>query len=186
MELMEEVVKSTPSRNPEGDDLFIIPTTSDEILAHAYLRFRADGLLDTIFTEGPPTLTWFLETYGKMHVLAAFCGKKLAGLGWINQLQDMGPAGIKGDCGMAFFPEASLKQKLVLGRQMIDWAFETLGLVGLFGTTPAPNRRALAYSRLLGFKLHGPIPNLSAWEGNPCAVYISAMTRTEWEQRRSV
>jgi len=136
-----------------------------------------------VFSEGETSLRWFLETYRDMHVVAGFDGKNLTGLGWLNKVLDMGPAGRKGDCGMAFFPEVSPWKKLKLGALFIDYAFEELGLVGLFGTTPEPNRRAVRYSKKLGFKLFGPIPALSAWEGKLCGAYISSMTRQEWLQK---
>jgi len=161
----------------------VVPANQDEVLAHAYLRFQADGLLPMVFSEGETSLRWFLETYRSMHVVAGMDGERLAGLGWLNKIIDMGTAGWKADCGMAFFPEISPWSKVRLGELFIDCAFEELNLQGLFGTTPEPNRRALRYAKKLGFQLHGPIPAMSAWEGKICAAYISSMTRQQWLQK---
>jgi hypothetical protein len=177
-------VKGWAELNPTA--LTIVPTNLDEILAHAYLRFRGDGLLQDIFSEGETTLTWFLQTYSQMAVVGAFRGESLAGLGWITKVLDMGPAGRKAEVGMAFFPEVAFAEKLELGRMMIAWAFETQNLGGLYGTTPAPHSKALAYAKLLGFELFGPIPGLSAWRGERCGAYVSAMTKERWEQRRAL
>ena len=180
----EILVKAKPETISTA--LSIVPTNCDEILAHAFLRFRADGLLADIFSEGEATLTWFLQTYGQMAVVAAFKGESLAGLGWITKILDMGSAGRKAEVGMAFFPEISLSEKLQLGRLMIDWAFDTQELGGIYGTTPAPHSKALAYAKLLGFELFGPVPGLSAWRGERCGAYLSAMTKERWQERRAL
>jgi hypothetical protein len=177
-----------PVKGPEeiiSEPLSILATNHDEILAYAYMRFRKEGLLPDIFSEGETTLTWFLQTYSQMAVVAAFRGKAVAGMGWITKVLDMGPAGRKAEVGMAFFPEVTFAEKLELGQKMIAWAFETQNLGGLYGTTPAPHSKALAYAKLLGFELFGPIPGLSAWRGERCGAYVSAMTKERWEQRRA-
>jgi hypothetical protein len=185
MEVLEQSVKGCGQRKLQGEPLSVVPTNQDEILAHAYLRFKADGLLPDIFPEGETTLTWFLQLFAQRPVLVAYQGERLAGLGWMNTIVDMGTAGRKGECAMAFFPEIPFAEKLGLGRLMIDWAFENLNLTTLFGITPAPHKRALTFARLLWFDLYGPIPGLSAWRGRNSAAYTSVMSRAQWESRRA-
>jgi hypothetical protein len=186
MDVLEKLVK--PTERIDGalrrGNLVVQPSASDVILAHAYLRFRADGQLEQIFSEGIPSLTWFLQHYGQAQVLSCFIEESsrmdLVGLGWLNTLTEAGPQNRKADCGMAFF-RGVRHEKMMFGQMMLEWAFEDAGLSVLYGTTPAPHRRALMFSQMLGFKLIGPLPEYTLWEGQPCAAWISCLTKEQWQ-----
>ena len=68
------------------------------------------------------------------------------------------------------------------GRLMAEYSFRSLGATALFGSTPVKNRAAVLAAGRVGFELYGPVPNYTVWEGEPCAVMISALTKERWER----
>ena len=165
---------------------------TEELLATAYLRYRAEDLLKIIFYEGEPSLTWFLDwsTRPTNHYLGGFMRPGLdkdplfVGMGWFCQETNLNEGElIKSEVGMGFFRDYQRAGITVpVGRLMLDVAFERMGFDSLFGTTPVQNRAALAYARKLGFGLSGPIPDYTLWEGKPTGVMISHMTRAMWDE----
>ncbi len=171
-------------------DLIVAPALSAEMLAYAYMRFRQEDLLKFIFYEGQPGIRWFLEKYQELATLGCFEqvegqeNANLLGIGWLN-VQTSGEEVYMKRCemGMAFFRGVSPWKALEFDRIMIEWAFNHLGIAAMYGTTPEKNPTVLACLRRLGFEMFGPIPSYALWEKKPCGVFISAMTKEEWEER---
>jgi RimJ/RimL family protein N-acetyltransferase len=172
-------------------DLCCTERVSDELLAGSYLRYKAEGLLDKIFYEGTPSLTWFMTHFaesGKVEVLAVLReneDKKLEhlGLGWLNSRTSPGGVFDKMEVGFGFFrdyhqPELTTRAT----RLMIEYAFRALGISAMYAVTPAPNRAALIAERRIGFEMFGPIPHWTIWDREPCSVYMLAMTKDRWER----
>jgi hypothetical protein len=144
---------------------------------------KRTGVLDLVFYEGVPDLKWFLDemlvpgrTVGCWRVKPNGSGDCL-GMGLINKREIMGRYS-KAEIGFAFLPgRTTIHEKVKLGRGMIQYVFDEYGFDSLFGTTPVENKAAVAYSRRLGFKIHGPVPDFCIWKGELSGVYISQMSR---------
>lgn len=164
---------------------------SDELLAQSYLRFKKDGLLEQIFYEGVPSLTWFLEHFaksGKVEILAILRenqDKTLdhVCLGWLNARTSVGSVFDKMEVGFGFFRQYHRDPALIVSatRLMIEFAFRYLHIDAMFGTTPEKNLPAVRMAKRIGFEMHGPVSHFTAWDGAPCGVYISSMSRPRWE-----
>lgn len=185
-------------RDHQGKSLLVTPLVSEEMLAVAFLRFKAEGLLDRIFSEQQASLSWFIKHYSRDEISMLACLKEdLAtkqmspcGLAWIVNRTSVGnpPVFYKAECGEAFFRHTSPRETLEFGQMVVDWAFENCRILSLYGTTPEPNHVAVKYARRLGFNVHGPFPNYTAWvdesgQRGPCGAYISVMSRDQWHER---
>lgn len=172
-------------------DLYCTSQVSDELLAGSFLRFKEEGLSKYIWYEGQVSLTWFMEHFTKargVEVLAV--GKQnaggaveMVGLGWLNSKTSIGSVLTKFDVGWAAFKKwHDFSTTVRAGRLMAEYSFRSLGATALFGSTPVKNRAAVLAAGRVGFELYGPVPNYTVWEGEPCAVMISALTKERWER----
>jgi hypothetical protein len=167
----------------------VVPRPSDKMLAFAYLRFDREKLLDRIFYEGVPSLTWFLQKYQEIPCLACYrvTGKgqadiELFGLGWIGMQETLVSGWKKGEIGMAFFRKTDPRLVRDGSKLMLEYAFEGMGFDVLYGTTPEGNPAAIAHARRMGFEMHGPLEGYCTWQGVPCGAMLSVMTRERWRQ----
>jgi hypothetical protein len=170
-------------------DLRIIQLTDESLLAKAYLAMDRDGTLGTVFYQGKPTVSSFIKgcldpgtvTLGAFRLvddIAEFCG-----IGWVMNATRMNGL-IKAECGTCYFKKQSnRKNNVVFGRLMLQAFFENFDIDVIFGTTPEPNRLAIAYAQKLGFSMHGPIPDFATWNGELAPAWISHMNKTEWLER---
>jgi hypothetical protein len=162
-----------------------------KLLATAYLRLDFEKNLDLVYYEGVPSLLEFLKTCtAPEHIcLGGFVdhgkGWEFCGLSWVFDRQQLGTGHWKAETGFAFFRHcAKPSEKVRIGQLMVEALFETFNISSLFGTTPAPNRAALKYARAVGFNVCGPIPNFVSFEGALADVYISNLTKQEWQARK--
>lgn len=188
-------------RDHQGKSLLVTPLVSEEMLAVAFLRFKAEGLLDRIFSEQQASLSWFIKHYMRDEISMLACLKEdystkqmtPCGLAWIVNKTCVGstaaPVFYKAECGEAFFRHTSPRETLEFGQMVVDWAFENCGILSLYGTTPEPNVVAVKYARRLGFDVRGPFPDYTAWvdektgQRGPCGAFISVMSKQQWEAR---
>ncbi len=172
-------------------NLAAAPGLTEDLLATAYLRLKSEGQLETIYYEGTPSLMQFMRTSLEPETISfgAFVdrtgdGKTLdfAGIAWCFDRHDMANHEAKAEVGFAFFRHcATPRQKVDLGKLMVDVLFGRYALNYLFGTTPVENKLALRYVRELGFKTQGIINNFVYWEGAVSAAQISCAARSEWK-----
>src|SRR5262245_16494362 len=104
-------------RQPETTgDLLVSTTLSDDLLAEAYLRFKNEKTLETIYYEGVPSIVDFLlrATKPETICLGAFIDRReartrrsrefaFAGVAWVYDRQIMGNAMTKAEVGFGFF-----------------------------------------------------------------------------------
>jgi len=168
-------------------DLGMSVAMSDELLAMSYLRFRAEGSLESIYYEKVPTLTEFLQACAKptCACLGGFVDNNLAGVCWAFNYQEMGHLN-KAELGFGFFDAvATSRQKVELGRLAIDVIFTNFRVDVLTGITPEPNRAARRFTRACGFEMQSePVKNAIVWEGALASAYHSSLTRADWLARQ--
>lgn len=176
-----------------GDtELILTPYPTQSILAQAYLKVEAGGLLPVVFHEGVPDLAWFLARFSKEPTLACWAkvsyntsfnlNYQLAGLTWFNSITRVGGTDQrKAETGLFFFREFQHHGWTAIWSHMsTEWAFENLGIDAIFGLTPAPNRAAVRFVRSLGWNLYGPVPGYTSYDEKPCDAWLSAMTKSRW------
>jgi hypothetical protein len=196
---MQAVAEKSPDLDfPQGDgiercadgtyrdgELIVAPHPSESMLAFAFVRFEHEDLLRWIFYEGVPSARNFISYLMERETLACYRqrpdspGAELCGLGWLVLSDQLTNPFRKGEIGIGFFK--GQKDIRRFGEIMTTWAFDNLKVSAIYGTTPEPNRAALAYIRRLGFEMFGPVPNFCTWEGKPVAAWISAITKEKWE-----
>jgi len=168
-------------------DIRVVPRPSDKMLAFAYLRFDREKLLDRIFYEGVPSISWFLQKYAEIQCFACYrvTGNdqdeiELFGLGWVGAQETLANGWKKGEVGMAFFRKTEHRLTVDGSKLMLEYVFEELDFDVLYGTTPEQNPAAVAHARRLGFDIHGPVEGYCTWQGKPCGAMISSITRERW------
>jgi RimJ/RimL family protein N-acetyltransferase len=188
--VVAEVSKLTPTPTYSLETYSEI---GEDLVATAYLRLKAEGLLPIVFYQGPISLAGFLDWYRNptSKFLGCFARPdldksklELCGLGWIQSISTVG--GVKrGETGMVFFRNwQSHGYPREWTRQMLDFSFGPLGMDYLYGTTPEENVVAVRFSRQMGFRQFGPIPGYCNWNGQPSGAIISAMSKEEWRNGR--
>ena len=167
-------------------DLIVAPNPPKVVLAEAYLRFAKEDLLPQIFYEGVPDIDWFLETFSDPKSFTLGCYRAMGdslsmqGLGWVNHVTEK-PADnfVRAEVGIAFFRATRLRA-IRFGELMLTWIFENTPVDVIYGTTPEPNEKAWKYAERIGMKLVANIPWFTSWDGDPCGVWISHLTRKDW------
>lgn len=172
--------------------VLVAPVRNESLLARAYLKFEAEGLLDIIWHEGRWSLREFLEwaLAPNMVMLGAYNTEAslnqdlgLIGLGWVNSVVRY--AGFsKAEVGFGFFRRPSPFRKLAGVRLMLDSFFETYEVDYLFGMTPDQNPLAVRFARKAGFDAVATLPCYTAWEGSPANAVVLMLSRFAWESRR--
>jgi hypothetical protein len=169
--------------------LIVAPNLPEVVVAGAYLRFAKEDLLGQIFYEGIPSMVWFLNEFRKPDTHLLGCYQRvgdmadLRGLGWVNKITAGADGFRRAEVGIAFFRGTTLRS-VKFGGMMVDWIFENCKLDMIYGTTPVPNEPAWKYARALGMTLAGPVPNFTSWNGELCGVWISSLSRKDWQTMR--
>jgi RimJ/RimL family protein N-acetyltransferase len=169
-----------------GLELHVTNEVSDETLAAAYLRLRAEGLLDRFFHERTPGIVEFLRWCRNPDtvLLAAFLQRgaqaDLAGLGWLFNRDNLGPVQ-RGEVGVAFFRK-NRSVTSELSEMMLDYAFQDLGLTVAIAKTPSQNRSSLWFLRRVGFISEVRLPAFTLWKGQPSDLVVSHLTSERWEK----
>ena len=169
----------------------------EELLAVAYLRMQAEGLLQQMFWQAAPSLREFLDwchSPGTI-VIGAFIEiqrptldaapeVELAGLGWVHSVRVRNGARYA-DAGEVFWRKfQAMGCTLEMGRLMLDFAFQEVKVDALYGITPEKNIPAVRFMKHCGFQAFGPIPGLCCWNGQECGGYMSVLTRAAWEAKK--
>ena len=171
-----------------GGTLTIVQNPPEDWIAAAWLKFKEAGLLETIWHQGVPTLSWFLN-WCKAENCILYAGLfkpdnedvvHLCGLGWCVTITPIAEY-FKAEVGMAFLPEWQHHHiPAELAEMMIDDAFENQMIILMVGTTPVKNKLAARFIRKAGFKELCVIPHYATWQGEPCDTIISALTVEDW------
>lgn len=177
-----------------GLDLTVTVGISEEVAATAWMLMKAKDLLWRVYPQGVPSIGWFIEwTQKPAHtIFGAYVQSldaersELVGLGWACEPWDVGGIFRKAEMGMCFFSDhATPAMRIDLADMMIDLTFENDVADVLFGTTPVPNRAAIAFAKKLGFEMSGPIPHYTLWKGRPAAVMVSTLSREDYDRVRT-
>ncbi len=170
---------------------------SDDLLATAYLRFKQEGILETIYYERVPSLCEYLSQVMKPEHISIGCfvdrrgdGKfwDFMGVCWVFDRQELGNGQYKAETGFGFFKDAasSSLEKVQLAKLGIYATFSTFNIDVLFGTTPTENRAARRFARAVGFDMApAPIKNFISWEGALSDAWISSLTKKDWVARQT-
>ena len=183
-------IERLPGQVYRKGNLIVAPKPSDEMLAWAYMRLKREELLDRVFHEGCPSLTWCLEWFTQPNTAVLGCFKQvdgraeMRGLGWLNSFTVLHGKSDwrKAELGEAFFRGVGMHETEQFGRLMLTWAFDELKMDVLFGSTPEPNRAAVLFARRMGFKMIGVADGYGLWNGEPCGCWISVLTRQRFEE----
>lgn len=171
------------------DGLVVRPLIEEDLLAYLYLRLQQDGGLKHFCHENVPTVTEFIRLHAGTKALGCFEESTsggvpaLVGMGFADPIQLVRTkTGVlsKAETGMAFI--RGTKRTIDFGLMMLKWAFEELDLDVAYGTTPAPNKLALRFREKLGFRTVGEAPLYTVYDGEPCSVIISAVTREQFDE----
>jgi RimJ/RimL family protein N-acetyltransferase len=172
-------------------NVFVASDIGESLMASAYLRLESEGLLDTFFYAGIPSLSDFLGWMKRTdcRYLGGFVRSdvqpldvELAGIGYVWSIQGP-PGGRRADVGMAYFRKFQRTMvPLDLTRKMLDVCFEQLDLSVLYGISPEPNPLSWRFGERLGFTVTGPFPNYGQWHGKPAAARILYLEKSRWEE----
>ncbi len=179
-------------------DLAVSTSLTEDLIATAYLRLKAEGLLPLIYYEGIPLLSEHLR---RMAAPETIClgffadrakakrkagGVEFCGMAWVLQRELMGNGMTKAEVGFAFMRHtAHPEEKVALGKMMTQAFFDAYNVDILIGTQPVENKLALKFAERLGFTLSGPIKNYISWEGALSDVYVSSLTKADWRARQA-
>ena len=162
-------------------DLKIEPMPAEDTLARIYFRLKEENTWDQVFYEYDPTLSQFIKAFSDPQRAPLGCyGPDISGMIWLNRQETLRGDYRRGDTAMAFFRGQSIERLEAFTRMAIEWAFDHLKLDVIVGSTPAPNRAAVLFSKRMGFHVFGPIKDATVWNGKPCDVYMSSLSRDEW------
>jgi hypothetical protein len=156
------------------------PPASD-VIASLYLNLKAQGRMDDIFYSAPYDINTFMAwAKGVSIFYGVFKDNVVVGCGWVDVpvvMECESGRYRKAEIGFGFCNQCSVFQALQAGREMIEMTFDLYQIDYLFGTTPSPNKAALAYAKRLGFQLFGPIPNSCSFRGKLESTYISHISK---------
>jgi len=167
----------------------------DSVLATAYITLHQQGVLETFFQQGVPSVRGFLEMMdpAKRDTIACFLSRDettqpvFAGFSAITT-QDVGGEFRKAEVSMAYLKEYQTPPlTLAMSGAMIDATFEAdKDLAVMYGTIPVGNRPAILHAIRLGFKVSSPIDHYTLWMGKPSGVVITSLTRKAWSRNGSI
>lgn len=155
------------------------------------IMLRQD-LTDILFYENRPEKEWFLKTYSAPEVTTFGCFIKsgldpdvrLAGICRVMPWP-MGSNLWKGEVALLFFKEYQhRKYTIPFCRMMLEHTFDNYVFRSLFGTTPIPNRAMVRFMKAIGFK-GTELPAFTTWKGEECGVFLSWMTKGNWQDLRT-
>ena len=176
--------------------LFVKPNIGDDMIAVAYLRMKAEGLIPVIFYEGDPGLRWFLDWFHRTDTVCYGCflsprvdtgenQTQLCGLLWVDTIITLASGHKKANSGVMFFRDYQKGNlPLQFGELVLDAVFSDLKIDVLWGTTPVPNRIAKLFTMRLGYKYLPPCPMFCSWEGKVCDAAVCYLTKQMWQEQR--
>lgn len=179
--------------NKLGLELSIQRFPSETALATAYILLAGEGLLSLLYHHRtPPTLSEFLAE-AKAHDRIHYCcfakeigtdAIEIAGLGFATKLMPLGEgAGFRANVGQAFrkkFWARDVAKELAI--LCVDDGFEKCGIDVMYGYTPVANPAAVRFITKLGFHKLCVAPKYDVFNGAPCDVVISCVTKEQWNR----
>lgn len=154
---------------------------------------KMDGVLDELYHEGAPDIQFFMDwcsnpantVYG-VFVPTENETAEIVGMGFLNQLREMGGNLKKGEIGFSFLPRSgagmpiSAFTKIAAGKQILYRFFSTFPVDYVFGTTPVHNRLAIRYAEYIGMRRPSIVDNFTTYKGQVCGVSISQCSKEEF------
>lgn len=178
--------------NSIGRQLFLRSQVEEDLLGYFYLKLKEERMLDWLYYQKVPSLSEFLAFHRRtdMVYLCGFTSKildnqpvgepELSGMGWVDCIQRL-PGLAKGQVSMAFLRRFQQDETaLELAKMMIDFAFDTVGLDTVLGTTPVRNRAACIFTERVGFQKIGVAQDYVSFWGEKSAALLSVMTKDRW------
>jgi hypothetical protein len=171
-------------------DLSVAPLNQDQA-AYAYLMMKSEGTLENFYSQGIPDLATFLTSCFSSGGLSLGAFVKeggvptLAGVGLMPRpISCSGGVVERSEVSEAFLRKYQLRSlTLPLCKMMLEMVFDKAPVTVIYGTTPEPNRAALAFMKAIGFEYSNqPIQHYSTWRGTECSVYVSWLTRNRWRE----
>lgn len=178
--------------NSLGVVLHIVRHPSENMLADLYLRLNHDGQLPITWHVKVPTLSEFLEDTKRKDRIYYACLVEYvetgdvtpAGIGWFTDVVELAAGRFRGSSGMVFLTKFQTRKfTMEFCEMMIDDGFVNCSIDVQYGYSPIPNRPACMFHRAMGFDVLAIAPSYSTWEGKPCDIQISVMTRERWGLR---
>ena len=155
------------------------------LIGYWYLTSVMCGRADKIFYAAPHNLKDILAWFDRLNIcLGAFKDDQLIGVGFVDTIIQFNESTSRGEIGFGYLPCCTVIEALATGRMMINTILNITNGATLVGTTPEPNKSALAFAKRLGFKQFGPIPHTSYYLGEVTGTYTSIMTKEEWNGRK--
>lgn len=140
----------------ELDGAWSVP---DSLVRVAWAQLERDGLVPTVFPGADiADADDFLEFFKLPGILPVFFAAedKLLGFAWLSNI-----AHNSAWANFACFKASWGKHTIASGEKVIGYWFGLGPIEVLVGTTPASNRKALAFIRKLGFTSIGTIPRIA-------------------------
>lgn len=168
------------------EDLVVRPVISDDDLGKVYCGLKEQGTFPRVFYEYDLSLREFLVALSEpiRATLGCYLARdgtlQIMGLSWLNRNETLRNDYRRGDAAMCFLRGQPIERLEMFGKMAISWAFDKVGLDVLTGSTPAANRAAILFSKRLGFDVVGPIPAATVFDGKPCDIFMSSITREKW------
>jgi hypothetical protein len=133
------------------------------------------GLVETVFYSGyikdSYQFALFIKTQTVPTVFIA--DEKVVTMAWLSDAMD-GRA-----LGHFCFLDEGRQYKLEMGKEMMRYWIDTLGVNTVLGIVPSFNKPAIKYIDDLGFVILGEIPMLIKRNGQPEPAYIAYFSREE-------
>jgi len=180
--------------NDKGVRLHIIARPSDDLLARAWILLRTEKLDEVVWHAGPMDLQTLLALNHDQDKNCFFvCGiesdqgtmASVAGLAWSCNRRQVGKDQWVSEVGMVFLQEAWVGgMPEEFSNLCLDWGFQNLGLVAVFGTTPVVNHVACLFYRKVGFTVVGTVPFFTTWKGEPAEAQLGYLTKDQWFESR--
>lgn len=153
-----------------------------------YLTMLGCGRANKVFYAANHNLVYALDWASRCDFLeGAFIGDLFIGVGFAENTitfdTKLGPI-TRSEMGFGFLPNCNVFQALKAGRVIMQSCFDKLNVDHMFGTTPEPNKEALAYVRRLGLKMYGPVPNFCMYNGDYVGAYTSHISKDEWTKTK--
>jgi hypothetical protein len=187
--------KTTASQqiNALGAALHIVRHPGEMILADAFMRLYHEGQVPIVWHARPGlTMSDFLEQTKAKDSIFYIClvesietGQiESAGLGWATDIVELVPGSYRCSSGMVFLKKyQDRKFSMEFCEMMIDDGFDTCGMAVQYGYSPVPNRAACLFHRAMQFDILAIAPDYSTWDGKPCDVQMSVITKERWALR---
>lgn len=163
----------------------------EEALIALYKRLKDEGLWEVVFHENTAMtllefMNFFSGPFNLLQILALVSGDSvlgMAGMAWLTDIQSCDGIMTRGVASIVYFKDY---QKPMYTDQFADmilgYWFDVLGIDTVIGMTPESNRPTVMYSKRVGFKEIGRIPQYTTINKKVEAGVMLAMTKDDYRQ----